>query len=69
MDLGLNAALSTVTGYDSTSSVSSASLAYTVGVEMLGKSMEASEAMSEGMVKMMENSVTPNLGGNIDINV
>lgn len=67
MDLaGLDVALGTVSQYDSTSSVSSTSLAYTVGVEMLDKSMELNQTLSDGMVKMMENSVTPYLGGNID---
>ena len=63
---GLDAALGTVSQYDSTSAVNSASLAYTVGVEMLDKSLELNQALSDGMVKMMENSVTPYLGGNID---
>ena len=41
MDLaGLDVALGTVSQYDSTSAVSSTSLAYTLGVEMLDKSME-----------------------------
>lgn len=67
MDLaGLDVALGTVSQYDSTSSLSSTSLAYTVGVEMLDKSMELNQTLSDGMVKMMENSVTPYLGGNID---
>lgn len=63
---GLDAALSTVQSYDSSSSVSTGSLAYAVGVKMLDQSMEMNEAMNQQMVQMMENSVTPNLGGNID---
>ena len=29
--------------------------------------MDTNEAMGAGMVKMMENSVTPNLGNNVDV--
>ncbi len=39
-----------------------------VSIKMLDNAMDLSEVMSEGMVKMMENSVTPHLGSNIDIN-
>lgn len=63
---GMDAALSTLQGYDNSSSVSTGSLAYAVGVKMLDQNMEMSEAMNQQMIKMMENSVTPNLGGNID---
>ena len=34
---------------------------------MLAKSMDTTEAISESMIQMMEQSVTPNLGTNIDI--
>ena len=38
-----------------------------VSTTMLAKSMDTSEAISESMIQMMEQSVTPNLGTNIDI--
>lgn len=39
------------------------------GVLMLGKQLDQAEVMGESMVKLMESSVTPHLGGNIDISV
>lgn len=43
-----------------------------VGVAMLSKAMDTNEALGEGLVKMldsaaMERSVTPYIGGNIDV--
>lgn len=43
-----------------------------VGTAVLAKSLDMMEVLGDGMVEMMqrsmmENSVTPNLGGNIDI--
>jgi hypothetical protein len=68
MDLtGLDAALGVVSGYDSTSSVSTGSLAYAVGVSMLDQSMELNEAMNTQLIKAMELSVNPHLGSNIDV--
>ncbi|RKI44000.1 putative motility protein [bacterium D16-51] len=45
-----------------------------VGTAMLAKSLDMVETLGDGMVEMMqrsmmENSVMPNLGGNIDIMV
>lgn len=45
-----------------------------VSVAMLGKAMDVSETLGEGMVEMldsaaMEQSVRPYLGGNIDLRV
>lgn len=40
-----------------------------VNVAVLAKSLSSIETMGDSMVKMMEQSVTPNLGGNIDITV
>ena len=40
-----------------------------VGVAMLSKSLDTVEDMGDGMVKIMESSVTPYLGQNIDYNV
>lgn len=37
-----------------------------VGVAMLSKSLDIVEDMGDGMVKIMESSVTPYLGQNID---
>ena len=34
---------------------------------MLGKSLDMTQALGAGMVQMMENSVTPYLGSNIDL--
>lgn len=38
-----------------------------VGVLLLKKGLDTVEDLGEGMVSMMEASVTPNLGQNIDI--
>lgn len=45
------------------------SVSQMVSVEMLDNAMEANETMSSQMIKMMEQSVMPNLGANIDIRV
>ena len=45
------------------------SLMESVGVKMLDKSLDASVSMNDSMIRMMENSVTPYLGGNIDASV
>lgn len=45
------------------------SLMESVGVKMLDKTLDASSSMNDSMIRMMENSVTPYLGGNIDISV
>ncbi len=37
-----------------------------LGVVMLDKQLEMSETMSNGLVKAMERSVNPSVGGNID---
>ena len=38
-------------------------------VKMLDQTMEMSEAMNTQLIRMMEQSVNPNLGGNIDVRV
>lgn len=38
-----------------------------VGVAMLSKSLDTLEETGEGIVKLMEQSVTPNLGANFDM--
>ena len=42
-------------------------LSQDVGTPMLGKSLDMAEDLGAGMVKMMEASVTPELGQNIDL--
>jgi len=37
------------------------------GVAMLDKSLENLETMGEGMQKILETSVNPHIGGNIDV--
>ena len=63
----IDMALSTISAYDASSSVSSASLAYAVGTEILSQSLDMTQVMGASMIQMMERSVTPELGGNIDI--
>ena len=50
-------------------SMSMANLQADFGVAMLDKSLECLETMGEGMTKMLEQSVNPHLGGNIDVSV
>ena len=38
-----------------------------VGVAMLSKSLDNMETMGEGMKKILETSVNPHIGGNIDV--
>lgn len=40
-----------------------------INFAILGKSLDTIETMGDGMVKMLEQSVTPNLGQNIDISL
>ncbi len=40
-----------------------------VNVAVLAKSLSSIETLGNSMIKMMEQSVSPNLGGNIDITV
>ena len=62
----VSSALSAVGSYGISSM---GSVPQAVSVEMLDTAMETSEAMNASMIKMMEQSVMPNLGGNIDIRV
>lgn len=39
------------------------------GVIMLSKQLDTAEDMGDSMIKLMEQSVTPHLGGNIDISL
>lgn len=45
---------------------STINVASDVQVAVLGKSLDTMETLSDGMKKMMESSVTPHLGQNID---
>lgn len=65
MDLtNVSSALSSLQSFDSFNSVS----AY-ASMAMLDKSLDMSSQMGDSMIKMMENSVTPHLGSNIDVYV
>lgn len=46
-----------------------ASLMESVSVKMLDKALDTSASMNDSMIRMMENSVTPHIGGNIDLSV
>ena len=45
------------------------SLSGAVSLKMLENAMDSNESMSLGLSKMMENSVYPHLGSNIDVSV
>lgn len=45
------------------------SLAGAVSLKMLSNAIDSNESMSIGLTKMMENSVYPHLGSNIDVSV
>jgi len=40
-----------------------------ISIKMLDQTMEMSEAMNAQLVQAMEQSVTPNLGANIDVRI
>lgn len=64
MNIGnVNSALSAI----NTSEPSS--LMESVGMKMLDKTLDTSTSMNDSIIRMMENSVTPYLGGNIDVSV
>ena len=64
MNIGnVNSALSAINASEPSSLMES------VGVKMLDKSLDASVSMNNSMIRMMENSVTPYIGGNIDVSV
>ena len=45
------------------------SLSQAVSIKMLDNTMEMSESMNAQLISMMEQSVNPNLGSNIDIRI
>ena len=51
------------------SSLDTTTLAGQVSLKVLSMSLENLETSGEGMRKMLEMSVTPNIGGNIDISL
>lgn len=67
MDIAsVSAALSAVTSYGP---YATGSVAQAVSVEMLDQAMEMNEAMNTQLITLMEQSVTPHLGGNIDVRI
>ncbi len=67
MDIAaVSSALSAVQSYGA---YSTGSLAQAVSIKMLDNTMEMNEAMNAQLVSMMEQSVAPNVGGNIDIRI
>ena len=70
MDIAnVSSTLNTVSSYDIGTSVSGVSLQEYVGVAMLDKTMELNEQLNASMIQALERSVTPHLGGNIDLYV
>lgn len=49
--------------------VSTSNVNTDIGVAVLGKNLDTLKQTGDGMLKMMEASVTPNLGQNIDYSV
>lgn len=41
----------------------------TIGLAMLSNQLEVSQTMGDSMIRAMENSVNPAVGGNIDVSV
>jgi hypothetical protein len=67
MDIAaVSSALSAVQSYGA---YSTGSVPQAASVKMLDNAMEISEAMNAQLISMMEQSVNPNLGGNIDIRI
>ena len=48
---------------------SQSQLMYNVSVAMMAKSLDTMQTAGDNMVKMMEQSVQPNLGSNFDMTV
>lgn len=49
--------------------MSAAEFTNDLGAAVLSKSLDSMESMGDSMIKMMENSVTPHIGGNIDFSI
>lgn len=70
MDItGVSSALNTLSSYSIGSSSGVSSLPEMVSVAMLDKTMELNQQLNTEMIQAMEHSVTPHLGGNIDLYV
>lgn len=64
MNIGnVNSALSAINASEPSSLMES------VGMKMLDKTLDTSASMNDSIIRMMKNSVTPYLGGNIDVSV
>lgn len=64
--LSLTPALENFNTY-SASSAEPGSLAYSISTELLSNQLDLVDEMGAAMIQMMEHSVTPNLGSNIDL--
>ena len=60
MDLGMD-----IASYSMANATNN--LMQSVGVSMLSKTLDSQEMQGDALTKMMEMSVTPNVGANIDI--
>ncbi len=70
MDItGVSSALNTLSSYSIGSSSGVSSLPEMVSVAMLDKTMELNKQLNTEMIQALEHSVTPHLGGNIDLYV
>lgn len=58
----INSALNSLQSVDSTMTLQGAA-----SMAILDKTLESTEVMNQSMIQMMENSVTPHLGSNIDL--
>lgn len=67
MDIAaVSSALSAVQSYGA---YSTGSIAQVASIKMLDNAMEMNEAMNSQLIGMMEQSVNPNVGSNIDIRI
>ena len=70
MDIAnVSSALNTVSSHNIGTSVSAVSLPEVVSVAVLDMTMELNEQLNASMIKMMEQSVSPHLGANIDVRI
>lgn len=51
------------------SAMSAAKTGSEVGMKMLAKSLDTQDVMGASMIRMMENSVNPAVGGHFDVSV
>ncbi|MBQ5474087.1 MAG: YjfB family protein [Lachnospiraceae bacterium] len=69
MGIGGISSISMASTIDAINSADLGSLKEAVGLKVLSGQLDMADAEGAGMVKMMEQSVTPYLGQNIDITV